>query len=307
MNYRRLGTATMLILGCMAAGTAWLLRDPLPHFHDRYSGIASATDGPTAVEGAYLLTPVRLVAKGGLAVNLVVRRARADSGRRLPLAIILGGPYTGREAARLVGDTRGVIVAALSYPFDGDPRPDAATFLREIPKIRAAFLDTPPAIMLALDYLLRMPGVDSSRVEAIGVSLGAPFVCVAGAIDPRIARVWAVHGSGGSYRPLEANMHRTIRFAPLRMVAAAIANVIIAGPRLDPTRWVGRIAPRSFAMINAVDDERLPRSAVDALYRAARDPKEQIWMTGAHVHGDSATIRRIAAIVTPRIRASAPR
>jgi len=109
-------------------------------------------------------------------VELVVRRAIADTGRLLPLAIILGGPYTGREAARLVGDTRGVVVAAISYPFTGDPRPEAATLLREIPRIRAAFLDTPPAIMLALDYLLRLPDVDASLVEVIGVSLGAPFV-----------------------------------------------------------------------------------------------------------------------------------
>jgi hypothetical protein len=57
-------------------------------------------------------------------------------------------------------------------------------------------------------------------------------------------------------------------------------------------------------MINAVDDERLPRAAVDRLYHAAREPKEQLWMTGAHVHGDSATIHRIAEIVMPRIRAS---
>lgn len=298
----------LLVITMVTGGTAaYLVRDPLPHFVERHSAIASATSGASVVEGDFTLTPVRLTAQSGLAVDLVVRRAIADRGALLPLAIILGGPYTGRDAARLVGDTRGVVVAAISYPFTGDPRPDAATFLREVPKIRAAFLDTPPAIMLALDHLLRLPGVDPSHVEAIGVSLGAPFVCVAGAIDTRITRVWAVHGSGGSYRPLEANMRRTIRVMPLRVVAAAIATVIIAGPRLDPVRWVARIAPRPFMMINAIDDERLPRSAVDALYRAAREPKEQIWMTGVHVHGDSATIARIAEIVMPRIRASASR
>jgi len=299
-----MGLAAMLSIALIAAGSvAYLLRDPVPHFRERHSAIASAVPGRTSIEAGYALTPTRLIATSGLAVELVVRRAVADSGRRLPLAIILGGPLTGREAARLVGDTRGIVVAAISYPFTGNPRPDAPTFLREIPRIRAAFLDTPPAIMLALDYLLRLPGVDTSHVEAIGVSLGAPFVCIAGALDSRITRVWAIHGSGGSYQPLEANMRRTIRFTPVRMVAAAAANVIISGPRLDPVRWVGRIAPRSFVMVNATDDERLPRSAVDALYRAAREPKEQVWMTGAHVHGDSATINRLVGIVTPRIRA----
>ena len=295
--------ATMLSASIILGTVAYFVRDPLPRFRERRSAIASvATSPPVVVEGGSALTPVRLVATSGLAVELVVRRAVADSGRLLPLVIILGGPYTGREAARLVGDTHGIIVAAISYPFAGNPRPDAATFLREIPKIRAAFLDTPPAIMLALDYLVHLPGVDTSRVEAIGVSLGAPFVCIAGAIDTRITRVWAIHGSGGSYRPLEANMRRTIRFTPLRVLAAAIANVIISGPRLDPVRWVPRISPRPFVMVNATGDERLPRDAVDALYRAAREPKEQLWMEGVHVHGDSATISRIVQIVTPRIR-----
>ena len=299
---RRAGATVAAVALIVVSTIAWLLREPLPRFHARHSVLAAATSGRPDTTSGFVLTPVRVVATSGLAVDLVVRRAIADSGKRLPLAMILGGPYAGHQAARMVGDTRGVAVAAMSYPFAGNPRPDAATFLRQIPQIRRAFLDTPPAIMLALDYLLRMPDVDTTRVEAIGVSLGAPFVCVAGAIDTRITRVWAVHGSGGSYRPLEANMRRTIPFAPLRIPAAAVANVIIAGPRLDPVRWVGRIAPRAFVMLNAIDDERLPRSSVDDLYRAAREPKERLWMTGAHVHGDSATIARIAELVTPRIR-----
>jgi dienelactone hydrolase len=296
--------ASLLIL--VVSFSAYLLRDPLPRFHQRRSTLASVTPGPEVIDGDFVLSPVRLTATSGLAVDLVVRRARADSGKRLPVAIVLGGHFTGDRAARLLGPTEGVLAAAMSYPFAGNPRPDALTFLREIPKIRGAFLDTPPAVMLALDYLLRLPDADTTRVEAIGVSLGAPFICIAGALDPRISRVWALHGSGGSYVPLEANMRRTIRFAPLRKTAAAMANVIIAGPRLDPVKWVSRIAPRAFVMVNASDDERLPRSSVDALYAAAGQPKEQLWMAGAHVHGDSATINRLVGIVMPKVRASTP-
>jgi len=304
-NRRRLAARLSVLAGLplLAAGFAgYLLRDPMPHFAERRASLAAAVLGREEIVDGFVLTPVRVTATSGLAVDLVVRRAVADSGRVLPLAIILGGHYAGLRAARLLRNTRGIAVAAMSYPFTGDPRPDAVTFLREIPKIRAAFLDTPPAIQLALDYLTRMPGVDTSRVDAIGVSLGAPFVSVAGALDARIKRVWVVHGTGGSYQPLEANMRRTIHFGPLRSAAAGVANVIIAGPRLDPTKWVGRISPRAFVMLNATDDERLPRSSVDALYRAAGEPKTQLWMTGAHVHGDSATINRIVDIVAPYIR-----
>jgi dienelactone hydrolase len=293
----------VLALGIL---TAYLLRDPLPRFAERRSSLAEVRTSGAATENGYIYTPARVVAKSGLAVDLVVRRAVEDTGRTLPLAVILGGHLTGREAARMLGDTRGVLVAAVSYPFDGDVRPAATTFLREIPKIRGAFLDTPPALMLTLDYLLRLPGVDTTRVEGIGVSLGAPFAVVAGALDPRFTRVWAIHGSGGSYAPLEMNMRRTIHFAPVRIAAAAIADVIIAGPRLDPSRWVDRIAPRTFMMVNATADERMPHAQVEELFLSARAPKEQIQMSGGHVHGDSATITRLVHIVMSRVREATP-
>ena len=274
----------------------------MPHFIERRAALAGVSADSAVIEGGYLLEPLRITATSGLAVNVLVRRTVHDTGRRnLPLAVILGGHYTGREAARLLGDTPGVVVAALSYPYEGSPRPDALTFLKDIPRIRQAFLDTPPAIMVALDHLLRRPEVDRARVEAVGVSLGAPFVIIAGALDERITRVWALHGSGGSFTPLHAQMRREIPFAPLRFVAASVANLIIDGPRLDPVRWVGRISPRPFVMVNASGDERLPRSAVDALYASARDPKELIWMSGAHIRADKETITRLLDIVMSRM------
>jgi dienelactone hydrolase len=283
-------------------GIARLLRDPMPHFIERRAALAGVSADVAVIEDGYLLEPLRITATSGLAVNVLVRRSVDDTARRnLPLAVILGGHYTGREAARLLGETPGVVVAALSYPYDGSPRPDALTFLEDIPRIRQAFLDTPPAIMIALDYLLGRPEVDRGRVEAVGVSLGAPFVIVAGALDERVTRVWALHGSGGSFTPLKAQMRREIPFAPLRFVAAGVANLIIDGPRLDPVRWVARISPRPFVMVNAAADERLPRSAVESLYASARDPKELIWMTGAHIRADKETITRLLDIVMARM------
>jgi dienelactone hydrolase len=281
---------------------AYLVRDPGAWFAERRSGIARVEEQLPVTDGRYRLQAVRLTATSGLVVDLTWKRLLADSGRRLPLAVILGGHLMGAQAARAVGETPGVMVAAVSYPFDGDPRPSKATFFRQIPNIRRAFLDTPPALMLALDYMRARDDVDTTRVEAIGVSLGAPFIVIAGALDPRFTRVWAMHGSGGSYAPLEKNMERTIRNAPLRAVAAVIANVIIAGPRFAPEQWVGKIAPRQFIQVNAADDERLPRASVQALFDAAGEPKEMIWMSGAHIRGDAETITRLVGIVLERTR-----
>jgi hypothetical protein len=296
------GAAFVVLVVLVALGAAYLLRDPTPHFMQRRSSLARVVEGAATLDDGYRLQPVRLVAASGLTVELTLKRAVADTGRRLPLAVVLGGHHTGRDAVRLLPDTRGAVVAALSYPFAGDPRPDAATFLREIPKIRAAFLDTPPALMLALDYLRRRPDVDTTMVEAVGVSLGAPFVCIAGALDRRYTRVWAIHGSGGSYAPLEMNMRQSIPFAPLRVVAAGIAAVLINGPSLAPERWVGRIAPRPFVMVNADGDERLPRHMIGRLYARARPPKELVWLPGAHVRADVAVVSKLAEVVLARIR-----
>lgn len=293
----------LLAVVVLVAFGAWLMRDPRPHFAARRSPIARVETKPPVVDSGFVLTQMRVIARNGLAIDLMVKRAVEDSGRKLPLVLVLGGHHTGRRAARLVGDTRGTLVAAMSYPFTGDPRPDAVTFLRDIPKIRQAFLDTPPAAQLALDHLMTLPEADTTRVEAVGVSLGAPFVTIAGALDARFTRVWAVHGSGGSYAPLEMNMRRTIGFAPLRWLAAGVANVIIGGPRLAPERWVGGIAPRPFVMVNARDDERMPLDKVHALYAAARAPKEIVWMEGGHLRSTAEKIRPLVALVLGRVAA----
>ncbi len=116
--------------------------------------LASVSALPPVIEEGYELTNVRLTATSGLSLELLVRRSVADTGTsRLPLAVILGGHYTGRQAARMLGETPGVVVAALSYPYDGNPKPDALTFLRDIPRIRKAFLDTPPAVMIAPGWM----------------------------------------------------------------------------------------------------------------------------------------------------------
>lgn len=293
-----------VLTGGLCALVLYLLRDPRPHFEERRSSLASVEESEPIVEGNSSFQDVTLTASSGLRVRINVRRQLADSGRSLPGVVILGGHVTGLTSARLVGETPGIAVIGMSYPFTGNPKPGTATFLREIPKIRAAFLDTPPALMLVMDYLYRRSDIDTTRVEAVGVSLGAPFVTIAGALDPRFTRIWALHGSGGSYAPLEASMRRTIKFAPLRRLAATIANVLISGPRLAPEKWAAQISPRPFVMVNASDDERLPRQSVEALYAGAAEPKEIIWMSGRHIHADAETIGRLVRIVMERVAKS---
>jgi hypothetical protein len=43
-------------------------------------------------------------------------------------------------------------------------------------------------------------------------------------------------------------------------------------------------------MINATEDERLPREAIMTLFDSARDPKELIWLPGLHVQSNRTEI-----------------
>ena len=295
----------LLLLALCVAGTSYLLRDPTPRFVERRSHLVAASESPAEPIDGHSIRQVHLTAASGLEVDLLVKQPTEDSAARQPdvrrpLIVLLGGHVTGRDAVKLIPETRGAVVASLSYPFKGDTRLKGLSILPKVPKIRGALLDTPPALMLALDYLLRQPDVDSTRVESIGVSLGAPFVVVAGALDPRVSRVWSIHGSGGSYTPLEYNMRRNIPF-PASILVAGLSNVIIGWPRLAPEEWVARIAPREFVMINAEDDERLPRPSVERLYQSAREPKSITWVPGRHVRASPEVVRGLVEMVLARV------
>jgi dienelactone hydrolase len=286
------------LLAALTAGCLWLGRDPEPRMLARRSGLANVVEGPAVREGNHELRDIRLRAASGLEVELTIKRpiVGVDKQTRRPLAIVLGGHRRGRKAVQFIPDAGGMIVAALSYPYAGEPRPDALEFIKDIPNIRQAFLDTPPAIMLALDYLLMQPDVDPSWIELVGVSLGGPFVTIAAALDRRISRVWVVHGSAGSYGPLEVSMRREIPVPGVRHAAAALSALII-NPSLAPERWAHRVAPRPFVMVNARADERMPRKLVERLFDGAREPKKIVWLPGGHVRSNAAILKPLVDTV----------
>lgn len=305
---RSLLVALLLGTAVVVAFSLYLVRDPTARFRERRSTLSAVSEDSWERTERYVTHRARITASSGLAVEVMVRQPpdsvldegssrdstlgaeqRSSEGRR-PLVLLLGGHRTGREAVELVGDPRGTIVAAISYPYSGNHRVKGLAVLGEAPAIRRGVLDTPPAVMLALDYLLTLSGVDSSRVELVGVSLGAQFVPVVGALDPRVTRVWSMHGGGDPWLLLQHGLRRSISFPPARWLVAGIANVAIGAPQLAPERWVGRIAPRPFIMVNASEDERIPRRSVNTLYEHAREPRELIWISGRHIMPNRADI-----------------
>jgi hypothetical protein len=88
------------------------------------------------------------------------------------------------------------------------------------------------------------------------------------------------------YTLFEQGLRRDIAFAPARAAVAGLVTLLASGPRMAPERWVGRVSPRPVVMLNAEDDERIPRRAVESLWRATREPHTMLWLPGLHMQGD---------------------
>lgn len=298
--------AVVALSGAAKLGLAlWLLRDPEPVFAARQGTLAAVEARPAVRDGAMLDQEIVLTSTSGLTFEIAVRSpvaarpvggAPAGSGgqaaqsetaptARRQLFLILGGHSRGKGAGALIADTHGSIVASLEYPFDGDHAATGWGALAQIPAIRRALYATPPAVSLALDHLLTRPDVDPARVELVGASFGAPFATIAAARDPRVTRLWLAHGGGDVYGLIAQGLQREIAFTPLRMGAAALGTLLISGPRFAPEVWIGRVAPRPVVMLNAEEDEKIPRRSVEVLWEAAREPKELVWLPGPHMQG----------------------
>ena len=305
----RPGLLIALAVFAMTAFPALWLADHLcprsEYFIQRRGVLVSAEVRPDhPAVGAFLSETVRITADTGLTVDLRVLRP-ARQNRPLPLVVLLGGHRTGRNAIEVVGDPGELVVAALDYPYHG---PETVRGWRQasatVPLIQRGLLDTPPAILLAVDWLEGQPWVARQQIEIVGVSLGAPFAAAAGALDKRFRRVWIIHGGADTRGWIEHNLRDQVKNDWLRAQAATLVYLLAYGRSFETAKWVERIAPRPLVVIGAKNDERLPRSMVERLYAAAGEPKELIWTEGGHINPDHPeVVRQLLEIVRSRVGA----
>lgn len=171
------------------------------------------------------------------------------------------------EAARVPWVRRGVAVASIDFPLHGER---ASAKLSEILLAGLADLrgsERAHALVLwegfanqalhdlgrALDALSPHPEIDIDRTAYAGFSLGAIIGALFCAREPRLRAAALALGGGG--------------FGPAA---------------LDPVHHIAGFAGRPLLLINATDDQRIPRSAAEALHAAALDPKELLWFDGGH-------------------------
>jgi predicted esterase len=206
-------------------------------------------------------------------------KAPAEEGGLRPAFLILGGLRTGRKTVEYVHNTRGIVLLALDYPYEGKTsRMSTWEFIRLVPRIRRAVLDTTPAVMTAVDYLLERDDVDPGRIIVIGGSLGTFFVPAHAAIDDRPAAAVMIYGAGDIQSILGAR-HEIPRW--LARPAGWLGAVLISP--IEPLKYVGNISPRPLLMISGTQDPRIPERCSRLLHDAASEPKTVKWIDAGHV------------------------
>jgi cephalosporin-C deacetylase-like acetyl esterase len=255
------------------------------YFMERHGTLVSA-DLSEASSGGVVQKLVRLESSTGLRVNMRVVRPQTAPGQTLPVIIVMGGEGTGKDAVDLVGTPKGVAYLALDYPYEGDQELDAFwESLTAIPGIQQAFLDSPPAMSLALDWALQQSWVDSDNVELVGASLGVPFTAVAGALDDRFTRVWLLHGGAENVPWVMHVGKRYVENKFLRGLLARAALLLVYGNSFETLDWIPEIAPRPLVIVAARDDDFVPPEAQQPFVEAAEASEhiEIVWTEGRHI------------------------
>lgn len=283
-----------------------VIPDPSSGFLPRKGNLQQAAVTRQWRTATTTFSEITLTSSSGLQAQLTVSRPRGVTTRR-PLVILMGGYLTGRHAAELIHDTHGIVIASISYPYHGGKAINGLDFLRNVTAIRQAVLDTPPMVLLTLDYLAAQDYVDPARIELAGVSFGAFLASVPGALDTRFKRVWLIHGGGD---PAAVFDHFTVKRIPspsLRWLVTRGFALLIQANYLKPERWVGRISPRPVIVVHARNDPSFPKESIESLHRALHQPYEIIWLGKEHIGARSEEIiQQIADLIFSYIAHDGP-
>jgi hypothetical protein len=269
---------TIMFLAAYITGEIYRSFDYRDKFLERRGALVESGEHLAGKSEGHLLFEITLESSTGIKTAGFLK-VPAEDGALHPAFLILGGLRTGRKTLDFIQNTRGIVMLALDYPYEGrTEKMSAWEFIGSVPRIRRAILDTPPAAMTAVDFLLERDDVDPGRIIVIGGSLGAFFVPAHAAIDDRTAAAVMIYGAGDIQSMLAAS-HEIPR--AIRGPAAWLGAVLVSP--VEPLKYVDDISPRPLLMINGIQDPRIPTRCSRLLHDAAREPKTVRWIDAGHV------------------------
>jgi len=213
-----------------------------------------------------------------------MRKPHNYKGEKIPALILLGGMVTGKDVIKLIAEIEeinDVVIVSMEYPYTGKKKfKNALELLYHYPEIRTALDHSVWGVLHIIDYLYKHTWIDKEKVIVAGASFGAFFAVISGAIDERISAVITCYG-GGDLSSLAA-YNLPYKTEIINKVLGNLFSFLVVP--FEPLKYVDKISPRPFLMVNGKEDEQIPRDSVTKLFEKAGEPKEIIWLeTKQHI------------------------
>ena len=212
----------------------------------------------------------------------------ASRNAKVPAAVVLdimdGSAILPRMMARAAAQN-GVASLYLPMPCYGARRPankEHEQVLRDDPRRSAdGMRQTVMDVRRAKAILAARPDVDAARIGITGISMGGIMTALAAGVDGEFARAVPIL-SGGDVATIvfHANETRKLRAAMQAkgMDRNAAAEALIS---VDPLTFAVRIGADRCLMINAANDEVIPKVTTEKLRDAAGGP-QVLWLNAGH-------------------------
>jgi len=188
----------------------------------------------------------------------------------------------------------GYAMFTIDARFHGDRgTPEQFHELQRYPgRVRELFQGTVVDLRRALDYLAQRPDCIPGKLGLVGTSMGGFIGAALAGADERVQAPVLLF-SGADWRLWFTTGHAGVVGIFYQYGnQATLDSVVAALDPLDPSKWIGRIAPRPVLMVHGDADDVVPPATGQALYDAALDPKTVLWYAGGHGPG-AAEARRV--------------
>ncbi len=183
--------------------------------------------------------------------------------------------------------SRGVPALMFKLPYYGERSPKEGTrvLARQPALFASALKQARTEIRRTVDLLASRPEIDGEQIGITGISLGAIVAATAAAEEPRLHRAMLVLGGGDVLKILHhadetSGLSKTIRGLPAderKKVEEALRDV-------DPLTRVSELRDRAeqgrVVMVNAAEDELIPRECTERLAAELGIADEVVWLEG---------------------------
>ena len=212
----------------------------------------------------------------------------ASAAKKVPAAVVLdimdGSAILPRMMARSAAQN-GLAALYVPMPCYNDRRPanDAhKQALRDDPTraadgIRQTVMD----VRRARAILASRPEIDGAQLGVTGISLGGIMTALSAGVDGQFARVAPIL-AGGDIAHITFHAHETRKLrSAMEDKGMTLADAARIFAPVEPLAFASRVRPERCLMINATNDEVIPKKDTEALHQALGSP-QIVWLQAGH-------------------------